>query len=55
MSLESYSLAGALHWIDDTHMALSIVECLEKYGRIDQDELAGMFARRYKQDPRQAT
>lgn len=39
-------------WTDDTHMALSIVECLEKHGHIDQDELAGMFARRYKQDPR---
>jgi len=39
-------------WTDDTHMALSVVECLEKHGHIDQDELAGMFARRYKQDPR---
>jgi len=33
-------------------MALSVVECLEEHGRILQDELAMMFARRYKQDPR---
>ncbi|MFN8388340.1 MAG: ADP-ribosylglycohydrolase family protein [Anaerolineales bacterium] len=38
-------------WTDDTHMALSIVEVLKENGRIDQDELAKLFARRYKQDP----
>lgn len=38
-------------WTDDTHMALSIVECLKTYQHIDQDELAKMFAKRYKQDP----
>ncbi len=37
-------------WTDDTHMALSIVEVLKENGRIDQDELAKLFARRYKQD-----
>jgi ADP-ribosylglycohydrolase len=38
-------------WTDDTHMALSIVECLKIHQHIEQDELAKMFAKRYKQDP----
>src|ERR1051326_7794598 len=38
-------------WTDDTHMALSVVEILTKYQRIDQDELAKAFARRYVLDP----
>jgi ADP-ribosylglycohydrolase len=38
-------------WTDDTHMALSIVEILERSGRIDQDALAGAFARRFRSDP----
>lgn len=38
-------------WTDDTHMALSIVEILKKHHRIDQDELAKAFARRYRQEP----
>lgn len=38
-------------WTDDTHMALSIVEVLGLYGRIDQDALAGAFARRYMEEP----
>lgn len=38
-------------WTDDTHMALSIVEVLEKYGHIDQDYLAQAFARRFNQEP----
>lgn len=32
-------------------MALSIVEVLERHGTIDQDALAGAFARRYAEDP----
>jgi ADP-ribosylglycohydrolase len=39
-------------WTDDTHMALSIVEILQLHQRIDQDELAKAFARRYIHDPR---
>jgi ADP-ribosylglycohydrolase len=39
-------------WTDDTHMALSIVEILKKHQRIDQDELAKAFAKRYVADPR---
>jgi len=43
--------SGPWKWTDDTHMALSIVEVLETYGRIDQDALAQAFARRFKQAP----
>jgi len=38
-------------WTDDTHMALSIVEILKEYGRIDQEALIAAFARRFQQDP----
>src|SRR2546430_3753831 len=40
-------------WIvtDDTMMALSIVRCLKRYGRIDQDALAMAFAQEYARDP----
>jgi ADP-ribosylglycohydrolase len=43
--------SGIWRWTDDTHMALSIVETLEKYGYIDQDFLAQAFARRFTQEP----
>jgi len=38
-------------WTDDTHMALSIVEVLERHGTIDQDALARAFARRFSEEP----
>ena len=38
-------------YTDDTVMALSIVECLARFGRIDQDALAQAFARRYIAEP----
>ena len=38
-------------WTDDTHMALSILEVLEKFGGIDQDALAQAFARRFAEEP----
>lgn len=38
-------------WTDDTHMALSIVEVMQKFGHIDQDALAQAFARRYQAEP----
>jgi hypothetical protein len=40
-------------WVytDDTVMALGIVEVLGRHGRIDQDELARVFARRYAAEP----
>ena len=36
---------------DDTVMALSLVEVLEQFGRVEQDELARRFARRYRLRP----
>lgn len=36
---------------DDTKMALSIVRCLKRYGRIEQDALARDFAQEYARDP----
>jgi ADP-ribosylglycohydrolase len=38
-------------YTDDTVMALSIVETLERHGRIDQDDLARRFSRKYQADP----
>ena len=43
--------SGTWRWTDDTHMALSIVEVLKAYGRIEQDALAQTFARRFTQEP----
>lgn len=37
-------------WTDDTHMALSVVEVLSRYGEIHQDALATRFAQRYMED-----
>ena len=39
-------------YTDDTEMALAIFSLLERSGRIDQDELAAAFGRRYTRDPR---
>jgi ADP-ribosylglycohydrolase len=36
---------------DDTEMAVCIVEVLQRHGRIDQDDLARTFARRFMNDP----
>jgi ADP-ribosylglycohydrolase len=38
-------------WTDDTHMAVSIVETLQAHGRIQQDALAGAFAKRFMAEP----
>lgn len=38
-------------WTDDTAMALSIVEILEQHGRIEKDQLALAFARRWSEEP----
>ena len=43
--------SGSWRWTDDTHMALSIVKILGRYGRIEQDALAQAFARRFVQEP----
>jgi ADP-ribosylglycohydrolase len=42
---------GPWPYTDDTTMAVSVVECLARHGRIDQDDLARAFARRYAADP----
>jgi ADP-ribosylglycohydrolase len=39
-------------WTDDTAMAITIVEILHRFQKIDQDELAAAFARRYAEDDR---
>jgi ADP-ribosylglycohydrolase len=39
-------------WTDDTAMALSIVETLERHGRISQSNLASAFAKQYAADPK---
>jgi ADP-ribosylglycohydrolase len=38
-------------WTDDTAMAISIVELLERDGTIDADALARAFVRRFEQEP----
>jgi ADP-ribosylglycohydrolase len=37
-------------WTDDTAMAVGIIEVLARHGRIEQDDLAETFARRYAAD-----
>lgn len=41
---------GPWHFTDDTVMAIGIYSILEKYGKIDQDELARVFAENYERD-----
>jgi len=43
--------AGPWRWTDDTHMALSVVEILREYGRIEQDALAKAFTKRFTVEP----
>jgi len=38
-------------WTDDTAMALSVVEILQRHGRIDKDQLALAFAKRWSEEP----
>jgi len=38
-------------YTDDTEMALAIFQVLTEHGRIEQDRLAELFARRYERDP----
>lgn len=39
---------GIWGYTDDTEMALGIAEVLDRHGRIDQDDLAATFARRFQ-------
>ena len=41
---------GPWTYTDDTEMALGITEVLDRHGRIDQDDLAKTFARRFRRD-----
>ena len=43
--------APAWPYTDDTEMALAIIEVLRRRGQIAQDDLAGVFARRYRANP----
>ena len=43
--------SGALKYTDDTVMAISIVDVLDRFGQIDQDYLASLFASRFNRDP----
>lgn len=50
--LAARALAAApWHYTDDTEMALAIVEVLDRHGRVEQDDLARVFARRYAAAP----
>lgn len=42
---------GPWRYTDDTEMALGLYECLVRYERVQQDELARIFADRYHRDP----
>jgi len=42
---------GPWPWTDDTHMALSVVDILRRFGRIEQDALALAFAGRFAEEP----
>ena len=44
---DRYLLRPPWHWTDDTNMACSLVQNLQKYGQIEQNELAQEFAARY--------
>lgn len=44
--------AGTWNWTDDTHMAVSIVECLHRDRTIHQDALMERFIARYFRDKR---
>jgi ADP-ribosylglycohydrolase len=44
-------MAGPWFHTDDTEMALSIFETLQKFGRIDPGDLAIRFAERFRRDP----
>ena len=43
--------SGPWWWTDDTAMALGIEECLHRNGEIDEDLLAGIFARNFQREP----
>jgi ADP-ribosylglycohydrolase len=42
---------GPWQYTDDTEMALGLFEVLDRHGHVEQDDLAGTFARRYVRNP----
>src|SRR5262249_44943035 len=42
---------GPWPWTDDTAMALSVLQILDRHGHVDQDALAAAFAAAYATDP----
>ncbi len=48
---DRYLPEGLHEYTDDTIMSIGVVECLERFGKIERDELAGIFARNYDHDP----
>jgi len=49
--VERWLIGGPWFHTDDTEMALSVFETLQRRGRIDPGELALRFAERYRKDP----
>jgi ADP-ribosylglycohydrolase len=49
--VEQGLMAGPWFHTDDTEMALSIFETLQRFGRIDPNDLALRFAERFRKDP----
>lgn len=47
---EWFTPPGPWGYTDDTEMALGIAEVLDRHGRIDQDDLARTFGRRFRND-----
>ncbi len=43
--------AGPWHWTDDTAMAVSLFELLQRHGQVEQNDLATTFALRYATEP----
>ena len=43
--------AGPWWWTDDTAMALGVVECLQRGGKIEEEMLGWIFSRNYKREP----
>lgn len=46
-----YVPPGEWYYTDDTEMALGIAEVLDRHGRINQEDLARTFARRFRLNP----
>ena len=45
------AVTRGLYWTDDTAMAVGLYEVLDRHGRVDQDDLARVFAARFQAEP----